>query len=718
MARQHFFLFLLLVSSINGCDRDRNGNAESRRDESLKDRQIMLNSENPLLSAWKTPLQVPPFDRIRNGHFLPAYEKALTDHELEIAAILRNPEPATFENTILPFEKSGELLARVSKVFANLTSANTDSELEEISAQTAPVISQHWDKILMDAKLFQRIKAVHDQIDNIADEESKRLVDKIYKDFTRGGSLLVASEKKELQNINEKLSVLNDRFSQNTLRDTNTFELVVTNPQDVKGMPSDVLASAQEEAARRGYDGGWVFTTHRPSITPFLTYTKNRELRRKIYEAYLNIANNNNEADNKETIEEMVDLRIRKANLLGFPNYAAFALESETASTPEQAYDLLGKVWQKALKRAKIELAQMQQIADREGLAAKLEAHDWWYYAEKLRKEQYDLTEEEIRPYFTLEATREGAFYVASKLFGITFNERFDLPVYHSDVRTFEVRESNGELLGLYYVDYFVRSGKKGGAWMDEVRTQTGVGKDKQIPVIINVLNLNRPALGQPVLLTLDEAETLFHEFGHALHGLFSNVSYKSLAGTSVARDFVEFPSQILEYWLTERDVLRYFARHYQTGEAIPDALIEKINNAKKFNQGFANVEYLAASFLDLAWHTLEQPTTKSVTEFENDVAASIGLIPEIYPRYRSTYFQHVFPWGYSASYYSYLWSNVLAADAFAYFKSVDVFSSKIGANYREHILAKGNSKDPTQLYEDFRGRKPDPNALIEHLGL
>lgn len=671
---------------------------------------------NTLLIDWNTPLQVPPFGSFKNSHFLPAYEVALALHSKEIEAIAQEEAEPTFENTILAYEKSGDILARVSKIFATMYAASSDKELDEISATTSPIISQHWDKILMHDSLFARVKVVYESKDKLTSPQARRLTEKIYNEFTRGGALLSVAAKAELGVVHERLAVLNDRFARNVIGDMDGFQLLVTNDNELSDMPADVLASAKEAAKEAGYEQGWLFTTQRSSITPFLTYVKNPVLRKKIYHAYLQVGNRGNEFDNKSTVLEMVQLRLRKANLLGYSNYASYELENESAKNPDEAYKLLSKLWVMALQRAKEELEQMQNIADREGFGQRIQAHDWWYFAEKLRKEQYDLTEEETRPYFSLEATREGAFYVAKKLFGISFIERKDLPLYAPDMQAFEVRQEDGSLLGLYYVDYFVRPSKRSGAWMDEIRTQEGLGSKKVLPIIINVLNLNRPASGESVLLTWEEAETLFHEFGHALHGLLSDVEYRRLAGVAVAKDFVEFPSQMLEYWLSDKQVLRHFAKHYKTGESIPDVLIEKIGKAKKFNQGFANVEYLAASFLDLAWHGLTEMHVKSVTHFEDVLAHKIGLIEEIYPRYRSTYFQHIFPWGYSAGYYSYLWSNVLAADTFEYFKANGGLSRKIGDRYRKMILGQGSSHDPGELYRNFRGQEPDVAALISHL--
>ncbi|MBU1633461.1 M3 family metallopeptidase, partial [bacterium] len=549
--------------------------------------------------------------------------------------------------------------------------------------------------------------------------EQAMLLDKYYKGFVRGGAKLSEKKKARFREINEELSVLTTKFGENVLKDDNNFELVIDNEADLAGLPEGVITSGAAAAKEKAYDGKWVYTLHKPSWIPFLQYSEKRELRKIIYMGYINRGNNNDEFDNKGIAAKIVALRAERAQLLGFPTHAHFVLDVNMAQNPENVYELLDKLWKPALKRAKAELKEMQAIADREGNKFRLESWDWWYYAEKLKKEKYDMDNEVLRPYFQLKYVRQGAFDLATKLWGITFRERNDIPVYHEDVKAFEVKEADGTIIGVLYTDYHPRASKRGGAWCGAYRKQMKKDGKNVTPVINNVFNLSKPTAEKPALLSLDEVTTIYHEFGHALHGLFSNSTYPRLTGTSVARDFVELPSQIMENWALEPEVLKTYAVHYQTGEPIPDELIEKIKNSSLFNQGFETVEYLAASFLDMDWHTLTTARpVEDVLEFEDESLGRIGLIPEIISRYRTPYFRHIFTSGYSAGYYSYIWAEVLDADAFQAFKETDLFNKDLARSFRENILAKGGTEEPMVLYKRFRGKEPSIEPLLERRGL
>jgi len=675
---------------------------------------------NPLLTEWKTPFGTPPFDKINNEHFLPAFKEGMRQHKAEIRAIITNPEPATFENTIEALDYSGELLTKVTNVFFALNGANTNDEMQQIAKEIAPMLSKHYDDIGLNDTLFQRIKTVYNQKEELGlNPEQAMLLDKYYKDFIRGGANLNDTDKARFREINSELSVLTTRFGENVLKEDNNFELVIDNKDDLAGLPENVIASGAEAAKERGYEDKWVYTLHKPSWIPFLTYSEKRDLRKKIYLAYINRGNNDNEYDNKEIAAKIAALRAERAQLLGFPTHAHYVLDVNMAKTPENVYGLLDKLWAPALKRAKAELREMQAISDREGNTFKLESWDWWYYAEKLKKEKYEMDDELLRPYFQLDNVRKGAFEVAHKLWGITFTERKDVPVYYNDVKVFEVKDTDGTTLGLLYTDYHPRASKRGGAWCGAYRKQMRKDGQNVIPLISNVFNLSKPTADTPALLSLDEVTTVFHEFGHALHGLFSNGSYPRLTGTSVARDFVELPSQFMENWALEPEILKTYAFHYKTGEPIPDELIQKIKNASLFNQGFATAEYLAASYLDMDWHTLTTARpVEDVLGFEDESLGRIGLIPEIISRYRTPYFRHIFTSGYSAGYYSYIWAEVLDADAFQAFKDAGLINHKLAQSFRENILAKGGTEDPMVLYRRFRGQEPSIDPLLKRRGL
>jgi peptidyl-dipeptidase Dcp len=676
-------------------------------------------ASNPLVAEFQTPFGVPPFDKIKPEHFMPAFDKGMADQKLEISAIVKSLEPPTFANTLEALDRSGALLKRVSAVFNNLNSSNTSDELQQIAKDVAPKLAKHGDDIALDPGLFARVKAVYDARATLTmTPEQARLLEKTYKDFVRGGANLPPDKQARFRKINEELSVLTVKFGENILKENNAFELVIDKEADLAGLPLAVVAGATETAKDRGKPGKWVFTLAKPSLIPFLQYSERRDLREKMFTAYIMRGNNGNELDNKANAAKIAPLRLERANLLGYKTHAAYVLEENMAKTPETVYAFLDKIWKLAVARAKAEAAEMQAMIRKEGRDFKLQPWDWWFYAEKVRKAKYNLDDSALRPYFELENVRNGAYMVANKLYGITFTERTDIPKYQQDVRVFEVRDADGSHLGILYVDYYPRPNKEGGAWMSNYREQCVRDGVDIRPVIVNNGNFSKPTAGQPALISFEEATTLFHEFGHALHGLLTKCSYECLSGTNVRRDFVELFSQVMENWATDPAVLKMYAKHYQTGEPIPDALIEKIKNSKFFNQGFETVEYVAACFLDMDWHTLSEAGNIDPLKFEAESMARIGLIPEVVSRYRTTYFNHIFSGGYSAGYYSYIWAAVLDTDAFEAFKETSLFDQATARSFRTNLLEKGDSEDPMVLYKRFRGREPRIEPLLKKRGL
>ena len=674
---------------------------------------------NPFFAEFDTPFQVPPFEQIEEEHFMPAFTAGMDEQRQEIEAIANNPAEPTFENTLEAMEKSGRLLTRVSRVFFNLRSAHTNDQIQQIARDVSPLLSKHRDDIMLNEKLFTRIRNIHSQKADLAlNPEQDRLLDEYYQDFVRSGANLDEQQKEELRKINQELSLLTLRFGENVLKEDNAFELVLEDEADLAGLPENVITGAAEAARAKGYEGKWLFTLHKPSLIPFLQYSEKRDLREKMFKGYINRGDNDNEFDNKDILRKIVALRIQKAELLGYDTHGAYILDRNMAKNADNVYQLLNQLWPPALKRAKEEAADMQAIINREGGNFKLQPWDWWYYAEKVKKEKYDLDEEMLRPYFKLENVRDGAFMLANKLFGITFEQLTGMPLYHEDVEVFEVKDEDGSHIGILYTDYFPRASKSGGAWMNNYREQSAIDGEMIRPVISNVGNFSKPAGDIPALLSVDEVGTLFHEFGHGLHGLLSQCTYPRLSGTSVKRDFVELHSQIMENWAFEPQMLKLYARHYQTDDPIPDALIEKINRARLFNQGFATVEYLAAAFLDMDWHTLTEAPSLGANEFEKQALDEIGLMPEIVSRYRSPHFRHIFAGGYSAGYYNYIWAEVLDADAFQAFKETDLFSRETGMSFRRNILESGGTEDPMVLYTRFRGKEPSVEPLLKRRGL
>ncbi len=677
-------------------------------------------TENPFFADYNTPHQTAPFDLIKFEHFEPAFTEGMRQGRVEIDAIANNTEAPTFENTIEAMDKAGQLLTKVSNVFFNLSGSDTNDSIQALSKRLAPELTKYGADIDLNENLFKRVKAVYEQKDNLnLDTEANTLLEKTYKGFVRGGADLDAGKKAKLRVIDEKLSLLTLQFGENQLAENNAFVLLIDNENDLAGLSESVKAAAAETATAKGEEGKWAFTLDKPSMLPFLQYADNRELRKKIYMGYVNRCNNDNEFDNKKVLSEIANLRVERAQLFGFKSHADYILAENMAKTPEKVFELLNKLWDAALPNAKLEAAEMQKMIDKEGGKFKLASYDWWYYAEKVKKVKYNLDESELRPYFEINNVRDGAFELAHRLYGINFIERTDISKYNKDVQTWELQEEDGTHIGIFYLDYFPRASKRGGAWMNSFRKQSGWETENAItPIICNVCNFTKPVGNQPALLSVDEVETLFHEFGHALHGFLSRCKYNTLSGTAVSRDFVELPSQVMENWCLEPEMLALYAKHYQTGEVIPVELVKKVQDAGKFNQGFATVEYLAASLLDMKYHTLSEVQDIDVAKFEDDYLKSIGLIPEIYSRYRSTYFAHIFSGGYSSGYYAYIWAGVLDSDAFQAFKETGLFNKETAAAFRNNVLAKGGTEDPMELYKKFRGTEPNIDALLIKRGL
>ena len=675
---------------------------------------------NPLLAKWDTLFETPPFDKIKTEHYLPAFEKAIKIHNKEIDKIAKNYAEATFANTIEALDYSGTLLKRVRRVFSAMNESMSNEQMKVISKEVSPMLSNHIDDINLNEELFNRVKEIYEKRESLElNTEQKILLDKYYKGFVRGGANLKDESKEEFRKINEELSVLSVQFGENVLKETNTFELVIDNKDDLEGLPENVISGAAETAIDKGYTGKWVFTIHKPSMIPFLQYSAKRDLRKKIYSAYFLKGDNNNEIDNKKILSRMAMLRLKRARLLGYETHAHYVLEEQMASNPDNVYALLDKLWTPALKRSIQERVEMQEIINAEGNSFELQPWGWWYYAEKLKKAKYNMDEEELRPYFQVENVIDGVFGLATRLWGIKFEERDDISKYHPDVKTFEVKEADGSHIGILYIDYFPRESKRAGAWMDVFQKQYKKDGKMIYPIIYNVGNFSKPTEDKPALLSLDEVHTLFHEFGHAVHGLLSDCTYELISGTDTPRDFVEFPSQVMENWSMHPDVLKYYAKHYETGEVIPKELVDKIQNASLFNQGFETLEYLAASYLDMDWHTITDPVEYDAIKFENESMGRIGLIPEILPRYRSSYFNHIFSGSYSSGYYSYIWAEVLDADAFnAFVQTGDVYNKEFAAKYRKYILASGGTDDSMELYKRFRGEDPSIEPLLKRRGL
>ncbi len=694
------------------------------------DQTEIQTSDNPFEQEWDTPFGVPPFHKIKNEHYMPAFQKGMEENLAEIDAIVNNSEAPTFANTLEALERSGKLLSKVENVFYNLTGSNTNPVMQELQRELSPLLSAHEDKITLNEALFQRVEAVWQARETLdLDSEQLKLLEDTRKQFVRSGALLNEEQKAQITEINAKISELTTAFGQNLLAETNGFELIL-DKADLGGLSEGTIAAAAETAAQKmeeaeteeakaAYKDKYVFTPHRSSMYPFLTESSRRDLREQLYKSYVQRGDNDNQTDNKKVAAEIAKLRAERAQLMGYETHAHFMLEERMLKTPQEVYDLLMQLWKPALERAKVEVADMQAVVDAEGQDFQIAAWDWWQYSEKVRKAKYDLDEAALKPYLSLDNVLKGVFETTNKLWGLSFTERFDINVYHPDARVWEVKDKDGTHLGIFIGDYFTRSNKRGGAWMSSFKEQSNFdGKER--PVVVNVCNFPAPVGDDPALLSFENVTTLFHEFGHAMHGILTNVSYPSMSGTSGPRDFTEFPAQLLEHWASEPEILKSFATHYQTGEVMPDALIDKVLKAAKFNQGFANTEYLAASLLDMNWHTIKaDEEMKDADAFEAAAMDKIGLIEEIAPRYRSTYFAHIFAGGYAAGYYSYVHSAVLDSDGFEAFKETgDVFNQELASKLRTHVYEKGSTEEAMDLYVKFRGRQPKIDALLKVRGL
>jgi peptidyl-dipeptidase Dcp len=674
-------------------------------------------ADNPLLKTWTTPFQVPPFSEIKPEHFKPAFEAAIAAQRKEVDAIVKNPAAPTFENTVEALDNSGELLSKVSGVFSNLQSSETNAQLQAINREVSPMLTAMRDDIRLNPTLFERVKAVYDKRESLKlTPIQKKLVEDTYKGYVRAGANLDETKKEQLKKINAEMAMLSIKFGDNLLRETNAYKLVIEKPEDLKGLPPSVVAAGADTAKAAGMAGKWVYTLQAPSIWPFLQYADNRALRTQILDAYLTRCDRNDEWDNKKIISRIASLRVARAQLMGYKSFAHYVLEENMAKNPEGVYGLLNQVWKPAREVALREAADLQAMIEKEGGTFKLAAGDWRYYTEKVRKAKYDLDEQSIRPYFKLDNVVQGAFYLAKQLYGIEITPLPNMPVYHPEVKAWEVKDRDGSHLAVFYTDYHPRPGKRGGAWSSRFRGSY-VRNGKSIrPIVTNVCNFTRPAGDEPALLTLEEVGTLFHEFGHAMASFVSKVPYSSMSG--VPRDFVEVPSQIMENWAFEPEMLKVYAKHYKTGEVIPAALVEKINKAETFNQGFITVEYLAASLLDMDWHTLTTTEEQDATAFEKQSMAKIQNLPEIPPRYRSPYYNHIWASGYSAGYYAYIWSEVLDKDAFQAFKEKGLFDQETARKFRTEILEKGGSEDAMTMYKKFRGKEPSVEPLLKARGL
>lgn len=714
-------LYLITAVSLTACAHEITQN----QNKTIKEKEIVMTdnkqAENPLFSVSTLPFEVPDFEAIHIEHYLPAFEQGIKEQLEEMERIAKNTDEPSFSNTILEMEKSGVLLTRVSQVFFNLTSAHTNSDLQAIQTELAPKMAAHRDNILLNATLFKRVEALYETREELGlDPSSLKLLEDTYRDFIRAGAKLTADEKQIIRTINERISELTTEFQRNLLTMTKDRVVIVEDVNELDGLGTDRIEAAKEAAEKRGLENTYLLGITNTTRVPILKNLKNRSLREKVWKASANRGiGEEGGIDNRPLVLELVELRTERVNLLGYDNYATFAHEPQTAQHPDNVLEMLSGLIPAVVKNSSAEAELIQEMMKRDGVDDDLKPWDWEYYAEKVRKEKYDINADEVRPYFELNRVlNDGVFYTMNRLFGVTFEERFDLPRYHPDVRVYTVKDEIGEEIGLFYADYFTRESKRGGAWMSEFVSQSGLFGKK--PVVVNVLNIEPPADGEPALITFDNVTTLFHEMGHAVHGLFSDVYYPSQAGTSVPRDFVEFPSTFDEDWAIHPEVLANYAYHYETGEPIPDELLKKVLDAKDFNQGFDTQEYLSAAMLDLEWHLFSTDNIPDdVVQFEQKALEKWGLNNEaIPPRYKSPYFSHIFAGGYSANYYAYMWSEILAADAFAFMRDNGGLIRENGDRYREFILSKGGSDDAMELYRKFRNGNPDVKHLLQRRGL
>ena len=675
--------------------------------------------ENPFLADYTTQYEIPPFDQIKYEHYLPAVKAGIEAQNQEIDAIIKNRALPDFENTILALDNSGQLLNKVAYVFFALSESDNTPEMEALTPEISALYTAHSDNMGMNEALFARIKEVYDNKEKFnLNTAQTRLLEKYYKNFVRSGALLDAAQKDSLKAINQELSKAFIAYNENVLKGTNAWELVVENKEELAGLPEGTIATAADEAKARGKEGKWVFTLHAPSRLAVLTYAENRELREKMWKGYTSLASEG-EFANAENINAILKLRTKKANMLGFDCFADYAIDNVMAKTTKNAEDLLYKIWKPAVAKVKEEVADMQAYVKAEGKDFKVAPWDYYYYAEKVKAQKFNISEDDVRPYFKLENVVNGLFHVANKLYGVTFTEMKDAPKYNPEVTVYEVKDAAGEHLAVFMTDYFPRATKRQGAWMSEFKGACNYDTINERPVVYNVGNFTRPSGDMPALLTIDEVETAFHEFGHGLHGMLTRAAYRGQAGTNVDRDLVELPSQITEHWAFEPEVLAVYAKHYQTGETIPAELVEKLIASSKFNQGFATTELAGAALLDIEWHKVNDGKDVNVAEFEAAVAEKLGLPEELTFRYRSTYFKHIFGSdGYAAGYYTYLWAEVLDADGFELFAEKGIFDKATADAFRINILEAGGSEDPMTLYKQFRGQEPNPDALLRNRGL
>lgn len=673
---------------------------------------------NPFLTPYNTEFDIPPFDQIEIGDYVPAFAKGIEEARADIAAIVNNPATPTFENTIVAMDNAGATLERVSRVFFGISEADSSPEMEEIAAQVTPMVSRYSDEVSMNEGLFKRVKYLHEHSEGL-DNAQKRAVDEAYKKFVRNGALLNDADKKKLSELNLELSDLYLKFNKNLLNATNAFAVFVDDESRLSGLPASVIATAAAEAEKRGHKGEWAFTLHAPSRLPVLQYANDRQLRHDIYRGYTSLASSG-EYNNYPVINDILRVRSAKAKLLGYPNFATYMTENVMAKNPQNAIDLLMQVWEPTVEKVNEEVAEMQHLANERGDNLKIEPWDYYYYAEKVRVKKYDLDESELRPYFHVDSVRKGIFTLAERLYGVTFKELPNAPKYHPDVKVYEVLDNDGNHVAVFMTDYYTRPSKRQGAWMDEMKSSFVAEDGTAVrPIIYNVCNFEAPTQGQPSLLSLDDVATMFHEFGHGLHGMLSRAKYKCQSGTAVDRDFVELPSQINEHWAMEPELLKEYAHHYVTGKTIPDELIEKLQAASKHNAGFNMAERVAASYLDLQYGLMDYTDSVDVAAFEEKVVQELGMPREVEYRYHSPYFKHIFGSdGYASGYYTYLWAEVLDTDGFELFKENGVFDPATAKSFLENVLQMGGSADPMELYIKFRGQAPTADALLRQHGL
>lgn len=707
-----------------GCSEKAEQAGETAEDGDAVPVVAVVEDNNPLLLEWDTPYGIPPFGEIRDENYKPAFDRGIEELRADIRMIRDNPEAPTFENTIEALELAGATLTRVSNVFSNITNTDSNDYLQELEVEISPVLTRERDEIYLDEMIFGRVNSVFEQRDSLGlDEEAARLLELTRRDFVRQGAALNDDAKDRMKDINARISELNTVFAQNLLKETKGFELVITDEADLSGLSKGLVGSARKKATSRDKPDAWIFGLDRSTYESFMTFSDQRKLRKQLFAAYRNRAANGGLTDNRDVLAETAKLRAERAELLGYANHSAYQLETRMAKDPKKAEDFLLEVWQPGVERAREELAEMQLIVEEEGHNFIIEGWDWWYYAEKLRQKKYAIDESEVKPYFELQNVREGAFHVANKLFGVTFEPLEDVPLWNPVVQPYVVHGSEGEFLGVLMMDYYARDSKRGGAWMNSYRETSNIQGNSIRPIVTNNLNLNIPAEGEPTLLNFNEVETLFHEFGHGLHGLMTTVRYPRFAGTSGSpRDYTEFPAQFMEHYAAEPEVLAVYAKNAETGEVIPVELVEKVRASTRHNQGFKTTEFIAASLLDLNWHNLSAQEAASVEDagkFEEETLQKYGMPDEIGPRYRSPYFAHIFAGGYSAGYYVYLWSEILDADGFTAFKEAgDIYDPDLAQRLKENVYQAGGRRDADVLYRQFRGQDPSIEPLLRIRGL